>query len=100
MADFVEKAYFAGLGALTMTKEKAKKWVDELVEKGKIKAEEGPTLLKEVVTKAEETKMALEERIQKGIENAFSKLNVASKSDIQALEKKLDAILKELQKKS
>ena len=99
MPDFFEKAYLAGLGAWSVTKEKAKEIVDDLVEKGKITADEAPKILKEVVAKAEESKKALEERIEKGVENTVNKLNLATKSDVQRVEEKLDLILKELQKK-
>lgn len=99
MSDFFEKAYMAGLGAWSVTKEKAKEIVDDLVEKGKITADEAPKILKEVVAKAEESKKALEERVEKGVENTVNKLNLANKSDVQRVEEKLDQILKELQKK-
>jgi polyhydroxyalkanoate synthesis regulator phasin len=98
MLEFFEKAYLAGLGAFSVTKDKAKEIVDELVEKGKITAEEAPKFLKDVIAKAEEGKKELELRIQKGTEEALKKLNVASKSEIEALDKKLDLILKELRK--
>ncbi len=99
MTDFFEKAYMAGLGAWTVTMEKAKEIVDDLVEKGKITADEAPKILKEVVAKAEESKKALEERVEKGVENTVNRLNLATKSDVQRVEEKLDLILKELQKK-
>ncbi len=99
MSDFFEKAYMAGLGAWSVTKEKAKEIVDDLVEKGKITADEAPKILKEVVAKAEESKKALEERVEKGVENTVNRLNLATKSDVQRVEEKLDLILKELQKK-
>ena len=99
MTDIFEKAYLAGLGAWSVTKEKAKEIVDDLVEKGKITADEAPKILKEVVTKAEESKKALEERVEKGVENTVNRLNLATKTDIQRVEEKLDQILKALQKK-
>ncbi|MBN2201624.1 hypothetical protein JW777_06720 [bacterium] len=99
MTDFFEKAYLAGLGAWSVTKEKAKEIVDDLVEKGKITADEAPKILKELVSKAEESKKALEERVEKGVENTVNRLNLATKSDVQRVEEKLDLILKELKKK-
>jgi polyhydroxyalkanoate synthesis regulator phasin len=99
MTDIFEKAYLAGLGAWSVTKEKAKEIVDDLVEKGKITADEAPKILKEVVAKAEESKKAIEERVEKGVENTVNKLNLATKTDVQRVEEKLDLILKELQKK-
>ena len=98
MLEFFEKAYLAGLGAFSVTRDKAKEIVDELVEKGKITAEEAPKFLKDVIAKAEEGKKELELRIQKGTEDALNKLNVASKADVEAINKKLDLILKELKK--
>jgi len=98
MTDFFEKAYLASLGAFTVTKDKAKELVDELVEKGKITAEDAPKFMKDLVTKAEEGKKALEERIERGLENAANKLNIATKKDLEAIDKKLDLILKELKK--
>jgi polyhydroxyalkanoate synthesis regulator phasin len=72
--------------------------VDDLVEKGKITAEEAPKILKDLVAKAEESKKAIEDRIEKGVENTVNRLNLATKKDLQDLEKKLDQILKELKK--
>jgi polyhydroxyalkanoate synthesis regulator phasin len=99
MSDIFEKAYMAGLGAWSVTREKAKEIVDDLVEKGKITADEAPKILKDAVAKAEESRKALEERIEKGVENTVNRLNLATKTDLQQVEKKLDLILKELQKK-
>jgi polyhydroxyalkanoate synthesis regulator phasin len=98
MMELLEKAYLAGLGAFSVGREKAKEIVDELVEKGKITAEEAPKIMKDLMAKAEESKKIFEERIEAGIENALNRVNVASKKDIEALEKKLDLILKELKK--
>ncbi len=100
MADFFEKTMLAGLGALHVTKEQIEKWIDELVEKGKVTKEEAPKLFKDLMTKAEENKKALETKISDGIENAMKKINLATKGDVATLNDKLDQILKELKKKS
>jgi polyhydroxyalkanoate synthesis regulator phasin len=98
MTDFIEKAYLAGLGVLSVTREKAKELVDELVEKGKITADEAPKFMKDLLSRADEGKKALEEHIEKGIENTIEKLGLATKKEIAALDQKLDQILKELRK--
>lgn len=99
MADFFEKTMLAGLGALHVTKEQIEKWIDELVEKGKVTKEEAPKLFKDLMDKAEENKKALETKISSGIESAMKKINLATKQDIDALNDKLDQILKELKKR-
>lgn len=98
MMELLEKVYLTGLGVFSVGREKAKEIVDELVEKGKITAEEAPKIMKDLMAKAEAGKKAFEDRIEAGIENALNRVNVASKKDIEALEKKLDMILKELKK--
>lgn len=100
MSDFLEKTMLAGLGALHVTKEQIEKWIDELVEKGKITREEAPKMFKDLMAKAEENKKALETKITDGIENAMKKINLATKKDVETLNDKLDQILKEIKKRS
>jgi polyhydroxyalkanoate synthesis regulator phasin len=99
MADFFEKTMLAGLGALHVTKEQIEKWIDELVEKGKLTKEEAPKMMKDLLAKAEENKKALETKINAGIENALTKVNLATRKDVEALNEKLEQILKELKKR-
>ncbi len=99
MADFFEKTMLAGLGALHVTKEQLEKWVDDLVEKGKVTRDEAPKVIKELFSKAEENRRALEARINSGIENAVTKVNLATRKDVDALNAKLDLILKEMKKR-
>ena len=42
MKDFFERLILIGLGLMTVTKEKAEKFADEMVKKGKIKGEDMP----------------------------------------------------------
>jgi polyhydroxyalkanoate synthesis regulator phasin len=99
MADFFEKTMLAGLGALHVTKEQLEKWVEELVEKGKVTRDEAPKMMKDLLSKADENRKALETRINSGIENALTKVNLATKKDVDALNAKLDLILKEMKKR-
>ena len=99
MADFFEKTLYAGLGALHVTKEQIDKWIDELVEKGKVTKEEAPKLVKDLMAKADQNKKALEAKIHEAVESASRKINLATKKDIDAVNEKLDRILKELQKR-
>ena len=100
MKELLEKGFHLGLGILTVTKEKAEKIVEELIQKGKISREEGPKLLKDLLTRAEEEKKALQARIDAGFEKAFHRMNIATRRELEEVNKKLDLILKELKKKS
>ncbi len=98
MSDIFEKGLYIGLGVLTITKEKAEKVINELVDKGKIKQEESNKAIKDLIAKAEEEKKILNQKIETGIENALSKLNIATKKDLEVINKKLDKVIKQQQK--
>ncbi len=46
MLDMIRKATLAGIGALTLTEERARKLIDELVEQGKMSKEEGESIIR------------------------------------------------------
>ncbi|MBN2030856.1 phasin family protein [bacterium] len=99
MSDIIEKSLYIGLGILTITKEKAEQVINELVDKGKIKREESSKAIKDLIAKAEEEKKILSHKIETGIENALTKLNIATKKDLETINKKLDKIIKQQQKR-
>jgi polyhydroxyalkanoate synthesis regulator phasin len=100
MTSLFEKGYLLGLGIFTVTKERAEKIVEDLIDKGKVTKEEGSKLLKDLLSKAEEEKKALEARIDAGLEKALRRMNLPTRNDLEAVNRKLDQILKELKKKS
>ena len=88
VADIIKKAMLAGLGA----QEKAKEFVDELVKAGELSKNEGATLVKEWVSKAEESTKDMDHKVKDAIAVAFEKLNVATRDDLERLEKKIQGI--------
>jgi polyhydroxyalkanoate synthesis regulator phasin len=99
MTDFLEKTMLAGLGALHVTKEQIEKWIDELVEKGKLTKEEAPKMIKDLLAKAEENKKVLDAKVNAVVQSALAKVNFATKKDVDALNEKLDQVLKEMKKR-
>ena len=94
VADIIKKAMLAGLGA----QEKAKDFVDELVKKGELSKNEGATLIKEWVSKAEEGTKDMDLKVKDTIAAAFEKLNIPTRDDLEKLEKKLQGISARLSK--
>lgn len=84
----MKKAFYLGLGALSLTKEKAEKVIKELEEKGEMSREEGKEFLDEVVKKGEEQKKEIQDMISKGI-NDFG---VVKRSELAALEERIKKI--------
>lgn len=99
MSDILEKTFYMGLGALTITKEVAEKWIDELIEKGKVSREKGSQMVKDLVTKAEKEKKILDDKIHRSIESTIKKLNLPTRQELEEINKKIDHLQKELQKR-
>ena len=58
MLDTIRKAALAGIGAITLTEERARTLIDELVEQGRVSQEEGEALVKDMATGATVAKAA------------------------------------------
>ncbi|MBN1899387.1 MAG: hypothetical protein JW827_11465 [Spirochaetes bacterium] len=98
MADLGKKLIELGLGALVLTKEAVKKTVVELEKQGKIGQKEAQKLFNELIKKGEAAKSDLDKKIQKGLENALKKMNLATKKEVDDLKAEITK-LKAAQKK-
>ena len=93
MFETLDKVMLAGLGAMSMTKEKAESIFDEYVEKGKAQKEHRAGFVKEMMDHAEKAKTDLEKVISEQVEKAMTKQPMATKDDIKRIEAKLDQLL-------
>ncbi len=94
--DIFKKAALMGIGVLSMTEEKLKELVKELETKGEVTEKEGKDLFKNLLSRADEEKKALEEKIKKGIKDYLGKVDIASKEEVAKLEKRLHALEKKI----
>jgi len=94
VSDVIKKAMLVGLGA----QEKAKEFIDELVKAGELSKSEGATLVKEWVSKAEESTKDMDHKIKDAIAGAFEKINIPTRDDLMSLEKKVQSISARLTK--
>jgi len=94
VADVIKKAMLAGLGA----QEKAKEFIDELVKAGELSKNEGATLVKEWVSKAEESTKDMDHKLKDAISATFEKLNIPTRDDMASLEKKIQGLSARLSK--
>ena len=93
MFETLDKIMLAGLGAMSMTKEKAEEIFDEYVEKGKAKKENRSGFVQDLMDSAEKTKSDVEKVISEQIDKAMAKQPMATKDDIKRIEAKLDQLL-------
>jgi polyhydroxyalkanoate synthesis regulator phasin len=94
MFETLDKMMLAGLGALSMTRERAEKIFDEYVSRGKAEKDSRSGFVKEVMDGAERTRHELEKTISEQVRQSVANLHLASREDLQRIEAKLDQLLK------
>jgi polyhydroxyalkanoate synthesis regulator phasin len=95
MFETLDKVLLAGLGALSMTRERAEKIFDEYVQRGEAERGNRGGFVKDLMDNAEKARKELEKLISEQVKAAIVKLDLATKEDVQRLEKKLDELLKQ-----
>ena len=93
MFETLDKMMLAGLGALSMTRERAEKLFDEYVSKGQAAKEARTGFVKEVMDGAEKTRAELQKLVSDQVRQTVNNLHVATKDDIQRIEQKVDELL-------
>ncbi|MFA5783526.1 MAG: phasin family protein [Phycisphaerae bacterium] len=93
MFENLDKLMLAGLGAISMTREKAEKIFDEYVDRGQAEKQARAGFVKEVMDTADKTRKDIENLVSEQVEKTVDKLNLATKKDLQRLEEKIDKLL-------
>jgi len=94
------KTFLAGLGMLSLTKERANEIAQELIKKGELSQSESKEFVIDLLDKAEKEKDKLLEKIRPEIEKSLEKMNFASKKYLDNLEKKIDELREKIDKLS
>jgi polyhydroxyalkanoate synthesis regulator phasin len=94
MFETLDKMMMASVGALSMTRERAEKLFDEYVSRGQAEKEHRSGFVKDIMDSAEKTRSELEKMISQQVQETITSLHLASKEDIERIEKKLDQLLK------
>jgi polyhydroxyalkanoate synthesis regulator phasin len=93
MFETLDKMMLAGLGALTMTRERAEKIFDDYVSRGQAVREARGGFVKEVMDSAERTRQELQRLVSDQVRQTVSNMHVATSDDIQRIELKIDQLL-------
>ncbi len=92
MFEAFDKLILAGLGALSMSREKAEEIFDDYVEKGKAAREHREGFVKEVMDMADRTRTDLEKTINEQVSRVLEQQPIITKADLKKVEEKLAAI--------
>ena len=86
--DMVRNALLAGFGV----QEKVKEFADELVKKGELSNSQGAKLVKEWTEKADKSSEEMSKTFSDVLSKTLEKMNLATKDDIEKLNKKLHVL--------
>ena len=89
MDGLIERGMLAGLGVLTLTRDKVKQFVDKLVEEGEVKPEEAPGIVDQLITRGETEREELRKLVRDELDKARF---VVSRKDVEALSQKIDEL--------
>ena len=100
MLEMARKVLLASIGAMALTEEEIGKFVGKLVERGEIAEKDGRKLIKDVLAKRRkknaEASSETEDEIEKRMEDVLARMDIASKSDIDGLNRKISTLSKKL----
>jgi len=93
MLESLDKLLLAGLGAVSMTRERAEQIFDDYVRRGQVEKERRTGFVREMVEMAEKSRQEFENLITRQVREAVDKLNLPTRDDLARIEAKLDAVL-------
>jgi poly(hydroxyalkanoate) granule-associated protein len=90
------KVLLAGVGAVALAQEEIESFVNKLIERGEIAEKDGKKLVHEVMEKRKKEAEKTESELDKRMEEFLTRMNVPTKSDIEALSAKITALTKKV----
>lgn len=93
MFETLDKMMLAGLGAISMTRERAENIFDEYVSRGRAEKESRTGFVKAMMDAADKNRQELEELIAKQVRETMEHLNLPAREDLERLEQKIDKLL-------
>ena len=94
--EFIEKSLFASIETVSLTKERADEIIRDLVKKRKIEKSEAQRIRNMLISKAKESKHALQEMIESVIRKIVDEMQIPSRNEINQLKKSISSLNKKL----
>lgn len=93
MFESLDKVMLAGLGAVSMTRERAEKIFEEYVKRGQAEKTSRTGFVKELMETAEKTRGDLERIVADQVKQALARFDLPTRADLKRVEEKLDQLL-------
>ncbi|NMC12010.1 MAG: hypothetical protein GYA34_03910 [Chloroflexi bacterium] len=94
--DITRKVMLASIGAMAIAQDELEDFIERLVERGEIEEKEGSGLIQELKAKRKQRMEKGEEELQKRINQLLKRVDIPSKSDLEALNQKISNLSKKI----
>jgi len=98
MLDLVKKTMMAGIGLALRTRDEVEDIVKDVVKKSSMSEQEGKKFLDELLSRYDEAKVKLEERVEKIVKDFLKKADVVTGDELKALKKEIRELKKAVSK--
>jgi len=93
----LRKMALASIGAAVVAQDELEKFIQKMAEKGEIAEKDARKLIDEVISRRKEGTKKAEVEFDKHLDQALARLNIPTKSDIEELTSKINALSKKLE---
>lgn len=97
MIDLIRKTVLAGVGAAVLTKEKVEASLSDLVEKGRISADEAKATAEKIADDGKREFENVSKEVQKSVSDLLEQVGIGKKDKVDDLEERLLALEIEVQ---
>ena len=88
MKTLLEKGFLAGIGLLSMTRDKAEKIIEDLSHEGELQKSEAKQWVDQLSNRGEEERQALRKLIRDEMKKVLDEMGLVTKEDLKELLKK------------
>jgi polyhydroxyalkanoate synthesis regulator phasin len=92
LATELRRAFLAGFGALTLSKNRVQELIDELVSKGEMKEKDAREYVQDLLERSKKEREALQNSIRDEVETVVRKMGVVTREDLKAIDEKIESI--------
>ena len=96
MSDIFKKTFLAGLGAMSLTREKAQEITNDLIKRGELAKTDEAKFVRDLLDLAEKNKSGLEDKIEKAIEKVMAKLDIPTRKEVEELKAEIARLSKKI----
>lgn len=96
MKDMLNKMMDLELGVFSLTRDKIKEVVDDLVARGEVTREEGWTMIDDLIRRGERSRENLKNDIEKTVRNILGRLDVPTRQELNDLREEIRLLRRDL----